>query len=291
MSKKQTQALAQTLASGKFVAAPGVFELISVKMADRFDFDALYMTGYGTVASYLGLPDAGLASYADMVNRVERMCSATSKPVICDGDTGYGGLLNVRHTVQGYERAGAAAIQLEDQEFPKKCGHTPHRRVIALEDMVQKIRVAVDARESDDFLIIARTDARTAYGLDEAISRGQAFEDAGADVIFVESPESVDEMERICQAIKKPKLANIVDGGSTPVLPAEQLKSLGYQVAIYPGSGFLAMGAALESVYGHIAKTGSSAELETPVYDFQEFSRIMGFEDVWEFEKNWSDGK
>ncbi len=291
MSKEHTKSLAQTLASGQFVAAPGVFELISVKMADRFDFNALYMTGYGTVASYLGLPDAGLASYADMVNRVERMCSATTKPVICDGDTGYGGLLNVRHTVQGYEKAGAAGIQIEDQEFPKKCGHTPNRRVVALDEMVQKIRVAVDARESQDFLIVARTDARTAYGLDEAISRGQAFEDAGADVVFVESPESIDEMERICQSIKKPKLANIVDGGSTPVLPAKELEQLGYQIAIYPGTAFLAMGAALESVYGHIAETGSSAGLKTPVYDFQAFSRIMGFEDVWEFEKNWGEGQ
>jgi len=286
--KDKQKTLASVLAEGGFIAAPGVFEMISLKIADRFDFNALYMTGYGTIASYLGLPDAGLASYADMVNRVEQMSAGTAKPLICDGDTGYGGLLNVRHTVQGYEKAGAAAIQLEDQEFPKKCGHTPDRRVIPVEDMLQKIRVAVESRQSDEFLIVARTDARTAYGLDEAIDRGKAFEDAGADIIFVESPESVDEMEKICQAIKKPKLANIVDGGSTPVLPAAELKSLGYQLAIYPGTAFLAMGAALDGVYRHISETGSSAELDTPLYNFMDFSRLMGFEDVWDFEKNWS---
>ena len=282
------QSLKRILDDGGFLAAPGVFDMISVKMADRIGFDALYMTGYGTVASHLGLPDAGLASYADMVGRVQQMAAVASTPIICDGDTGYGGLLNVRHTVEGYERAGAAAIQIEDQEFPKKCGHTPGRRVIPLEDMVDKIRVAVDSRDSEDFLIVARTDARTAHGLEEAIRRGQAFEDAGADIIFVESPESIDEMERICKTITKPKLANIVDGGRTPVLPAGDLKSIGYQVAIYPGTGFLAVGAALDGVYRHIAETGSSANLKTPMYDFLEFSRLMGFEDVWEFDKNWS---
>lgn len=281
------QQFASALKSGRFIAAPGVFELISVKIASQMKFDALYMTGYGTVASYLGLPDAGLATYSQMVERVGQMCAATDKPMICDGDTGYGGLLNVKHTVEGYERAGAAAIQIEDQEFPKKCGHTPGRTVIPREDMVQKIKVAASARESDDFLIVARTDARTSYGLDEAISRGQAFEDAGADIIFVESPESIDEMEQICKAIKKPKLCNVVDGGSTPVLPAEQLQDLGYAMAIYPGTGFMAMGAALRDVYSHIESTGSSVGLKTPVYDFMDFSKLMGFDDIWEFERTW----
>jgi len=284
---KQRQQLSAAIQSGKFVAAPGVFELISVKIASEMNFDALYMTGYGTVASYLGLPDAGLATYSQMVDRVAQICGATDKPVICDGDTGYGGLLNVKHTVQGYERAGAAAIQMEDQEFPKKCGHTPGRRVIPVEDMVQKIKVAADARENDDFLIVARTDARTGYGLDEAINRGLAFEDAGADIIFVESPESEAEMEKICRAMNKPTLCNVVDGGSTPVLPADQLKELGYAMAIYPGSGFLAMGAALRDTYRHIDATGSSAGLKTPVYEFGEFNKLMGFQEVWDFDQTW----
>src|SRR5271157_6488885 len=155
----------------RVIATPGVYDMVSLRMAAAMGFEALYMTGYGTVASHLGLPDAGLASYADMVGRVEVMAEMANAPLIADGDTGYGGLLNVRHTVQGYERAGAAAIQLEDQEFPKKCGHTPGRRVIAADDMVRKIAVAVEARRSADFLIIARTDARGALGLAEAIRR------------------------------------------------------------------------------------------------------------------------
>ncbi|MFK7964104.1 MAG: oxaloacetate decarboxylase [Burkholderiaceae bacterium] len=280
-------ALKSHLDAGEFVVAPGVFELISAKIADQMDFPALYMTGYGTVASYLGLPDAGLASYTDMVNRVATMAGATSKPLIADGDTGYGGLLNVDHTVRGYERAGAAAIQMEDQEFPKKCGHTPGRRVIPLEDMVRKIKVAVAARESEDFLIIARTDARTNYGLAEALKRGQAFEEAGADIIFIESPESEDEMQQICRTIQKPTLVNVVDGGSTPVLPLQSLEELGYSMAIFPATGFLAMGAALQSTYQHIEKTGSSAGIQTPLYNFQQFSELMGFKRVWSFEKQW----
>jgi 2-methylisocitrate lyase-like PEP mutase family enzyme len=252
------------------------------------DFAALYMTGYGTVASYLGLPDAGLASYTQMLDRVAQIAAATSKPLIADADTGYGGLLNVDHTVRGYERAGAAAIQLEDQVFPKKCGHTPGRPVISLEEAVRKIKVAVAARESDDFLIVARTDARTDYGLDEAIRRGLAFEEAGADIIFVESPESIDEMQKICREISKPLLANVVDGGKTPVLTAVELQEIGYRLAIYPASGFLAMGAALRSVYRHIADTGSSAGLDAPLYEFSEFNKLMGFERVWEFEERWN---
>ncbi|MGB7180625.1 MAG: isocitrate lyase/PEP mutase family protein [Burkholderiaceae bacterium] len=279
--------LKRRLDAGEFIVAPGVFELISARIADTMDVPALYMTGYGTVASYLGLPDAGLASYADMLNRVTAIAGATSKPLIADGDTGYGGLLNVDHAVRGYEQAGAAAIQLEDQEFPKKCGHTPGRRVIPLDDMVRKIKVAVAARQSSDFLIVARTDARTNYGLEEALQRGRAFEEAGADVIFIESPETPDEMQAICRAIEKPKLVNVVDGGSTPVLPLADLEAIGYNMAIFPATGFLAMGAALRSAYQHIADTGSSAGLQTPIDDFMSFSRLMGFEDIWSFEKKW----
>src|SRR5512135_2238927 len=163
----------------------------------RMNFKALYVTGYGTVASSLGLPDAGLATYSQMVERIGRIAEMTKTPVIADADTGYGGLLNVRHTVRGYEKAGVAAIQIEDQEFPKKCGHTPHRRVIPLEDMVRKIRVASESRSSVDFLIIARTDARTGNGLDDAIRRGIAYGEAGADIIFVESPESAEELAEV----------------------------------------------------------------------------------------------
>jgi len=277
------------LAAGEFIAAPGIYDGISVRLADSMGFDALYMTGYGVVASHLGLPDAGLASYRDMLERVRAFAALAKTPIIADGDTGYGGLLNVEHTVRGYEGAGAAGIQLEDQEFPKKCGHTPMRRVIPLEDMLKKIKVAVQARDSNEFLIVARTDARTGHGLDEALRRGEAFAAAGADVVFVESPESEDEMRRIGETIDAPLLVNVVEGGCTPVLPVEDYKRLGYSIAIYPAAGFLAVGAALKSVYGQIRDTGSSLGAEAPLAGFMEFSRAMGFEAVWDFERRWAD--
>ena len=270
---------------GKLVTAPGIFDGISARIADPFNFELLYMTGYGTVASHLGMPDAGIASYTDMVGRVQMISSVVKTPFIADGDTGYGGLLNMQYTIRGYELAGAAGIQIEDQEFPKKCGHTPGRRVIPTEDMVQKIKVAVETRSSSDFLVVARTDARTSYGLDEALKRGEAFAKAGADILFIESPESVDEMERICANFDAPLLENVVDGGSTPVLSKQDYIDLGYQVAIYPGTGFLACAHALNSVYGTIKETGSSVDVEVPLRDFMTMAKDMGFQDVWDFDK------
>lgn len=277
--------LRDTLRPGKLLTCPGIFDGISLRLADRMGFEALYMTGYGTVASHLGLPDAGLASYRDMVDRVRVFASLAKTPLVADGDTGYGGLLNVEHTVRGYEAAGAAAIQLEDQEFPKKCGHTPGRKVIGIEQAAAKIRVAAEARDSRDFLIIARTDARTALGLDEALRRAEAFVRAGADILFVESPESVEEMETIGRSFDVPLLVNVVEGGKTPVLSAEEYIRIGYQMAIFPAVGFLAMGAALDSVYGTLKATGASAGVTAPLADFMAFSKAMGFQQVWDFEK------
>ena len=193
----KARTLRERLAKGEFILAPGIYDGISARVADKMGFPALYMTGYGATASMLGLPDAGLATYSDMVGRAEMICSVIDTPLIADADTGYGGLLNVQRTVRGYEAAGVAAIQIEDQEMPKKCGHTPGRRVVPAEDMVLKIRVACEARRDEATLIMARTDARTALGLDEALRRAKLYEEAGADVIFVESPESEAELERI----------------------------------------------------------------------------------------------
>jgi 2-methylisocitrate lyase-like PEP mutase family enzyme len=276
--------LKNVLRKGRLIAAPGVYDMVSMRIADRMGFEALYMTGYGTVASYLGLPDAGIASYTDMVDRVRAMCGMSDTPIICDGDTGYGGLLNVAHTVKGYEAAGAAAIQLEDQEFPKKCGHTPGRRVIPTADMVKKIKVAVEAR-TGDMLIIARTDARTTLGLDEALRRADAYANAGADVLFVESPESEEELAKIGASFDLPLLVNIVESGRTPVLPPKMLEEMGFALAIYPALGFLSAGYALEKAYGHLNQTRTSLENPVPMSDFMEFSRMMGFEAVWNFDK------
>jgi 2-methylisocitrate lyase-like PEP mutase family enzyme len=267
------------------ISAPGVFDMISARIADGMGFDALYMTGFGVVASHLGLPDAGLASYTEMVGRVHQIATGTKTALIADGDTGYGGLLNVDFTVRGYEAAGAQAIQIEDQEFPKKCGHTPGRRVIPLADAVNRIKVATEARSSRDFLVIARTDARTSLGLDEALRRGEAFLKAGADILFIESPESEEEMARIGRTFDVPLVANMVEGGRTPVLDKNELEGLGFKIAIFPTSGLLAAGAAMRSIYQEIRSAGSSKSWTGDMYAFNEFCRLMGFERIWQFER------
>jgi len=276
--------LHEQLKQKELVVAPGIFDMISVKVADQVGFNALYMTGYGITASYLGLPDAGIATYTDMVGRIQQINTISRTPLIADGDTGYGGLLNVQHTVRGYEAAGAAAIQIEDQEFPKKCGHLLGRRVIPLQDMVAKIKVAVESRSSSDFLIIARTDARTAHGLDEALRRAEAFDKAGADVLFIESPETVEEMETIGRSFDKPLFANLVEGGRTPLLDKKTLEEIGYSIAIFPALGFLAAANALRQAYAKLKADGSSDAIDVPLYPFEEFSALMGFDEVTAFD-------
>jgi 2,3-dimethylmalate lyase len=268
------------------ITAPGVYDMISARIADGLGFPALYMTGFGVSAS-LGLPDAGLATYTEMVGRVAQICQGTTTPVICDADTGFGGLLNLERTVRGYEAAGAAAMQIEDQVFPKRCGHTPGRRVIPVDDMVRKIKVAVATRASADFLIVARTDARTSLGLDEALRRGEAYAKAGADILFIESPESEEEMARIGRHLDVPLIANMVEGGRTPVLGKARLEALGYKIAIFPVTGLLAAAKALERVYGGLKEAGSSDAVGADLYSFDRFCRLAGFEHVWDFEKRW----
>ena len=279
--------LKEQLKRKDLVIAPGIFDMISVKVADEVGFNALYMTGYGVTASYLGLPDAGIATYTDMLSRIQATKAISNTPLIADGDTGYGGLLNVQHTIRGYEAAGAAAIQIEDQEFPKKCGHLLGRKVIPLEDMVAKIKVAVESRDSSDFLIIARTDSRTAHGLDEALRRAEAFDKAGADVLFVESPESIEEMEIIGKTFDKPLFANMVEGGRTPVLDKKTLEELGYSIAIFPALGFLAAANAMRQAFGALKTKGTSNDLDVPLYPFEEFSALMGFDEVTAFDKKY----
>jgi 2-methylisocitrate lyase-like PEP mutase family enzyme len=279
--------LRTVLAAGDFVVAPGVFEMFSARIADRMGFKALYMTGYGVSASHLGLADAGLASYRDMVERARTIAQGTRTPLIADADTGFGGLLNVRETVRGYEAAGVQAIQIEDQEVPKKCGHTPNRRVVPLADAVKRIEVAVESRNSSDFLIVARTDARTGLGLDEAIRRARAFAKTGADILFVEAPESEAEFERIGAELagEAKLLANMVPTGRSPMLPAGKLRKLGFSIAIYPGAGMAAASAALEGVYAYLREHGSLEGSPVPAYDMKRLHELVGFPDVWEFER------
>jgi 2-methylisocitrate lyase-like PEP mutase family enzyme len=277
------------LEAGEFVLAPGVFEMFSAKVADRIGFKALYMTGYGVSGSHLGVADAGLVTYRDMVERARTIAGAVQAPLIADADTGFGGLLNVRETVRGYEAAGVQAIQIEDQEMPKKCGHTPNRRVIPTRDMCRKIEVALDARTRPDTLIVARTDARTGLGLDEAIARGKEFARAGADVVFVEAPESEDEFERIGQEVDAWLLANMVPTGKSPVVPAETLKRFGFDIAIYPAAGMAVACAAFEANYRHLKEHGSTDGSPVPAYTMAELHDLVGFPDVWAFEKRYAE--
>lgn len=279
--------LKKQLQAGSFIAAPGVFDMMSLLMVEKIGFDAVYASGYWNVASDLGIPDAGLATYTDFVNRFAKMVAKSSAPVIADADTGFGGLINVAHTVKGYEDAGIAAMQIEDQEFPKKCGHTPHRLVIPLEDMVTKIKVAIDTRDSDDFLIIARTDARTGYGFDEAMRRMEAYAEAGADILFFESPESTQEMETFCALIDKPCIANMSNGGRTPMLSVAELKAVGYAMAIYPAMAPLAMLSAIEKSYRTLKHEGLCETETIPMYEFKQFCSDIGFDQIHEFEKKW----
>ncbi len=279
--------LRSMLAAGEFVVAPGVFEMFSARIADRLGFKALYMTGYGISASHLGVADAGLVTYRDMVERARTIAQGTATPLIADADTGFGGLLNVRETVRGYEAAGVQAIQIEDQEIPKKCGHTPNRRVVPIADAVKRIEVAVGARKSSDFLIVARTDARTGLGLDEAIRRARAFAKVGADLLFVEAPESEAEFARIGAELagEAKLLANMVPTGKSPMLPAATLERCGFSVAIYPSAGMTAACAALQSAYAHLLQHGSLEGSRVPAFDMQQLHELVGFADIWEFER------
>lgn len=281
--------LKQKMDAGQFIVAPGVFDMISAMLAERVGFDAVYASGFWLTASYLGIPDAGIATYTDMLSRVSKVVEKSTAPVIADADTGFGGLLNVQHTVRGYERAGVSAIQIEDQEFPKKCGHTPYRRVVPMEDMVAKVKVAVDSRHDSNFLVIARTDARSGLGFEEAVRRGQAYAEAGADIVFVEALQSEDEMRRACAAIGAPMMANMSDGGKTPIRPATELASIGYRLAIWPAMAALSASAAIEHAMRNLKENGTSLTPEVPLFSFDEFCRMVGFGDVWAFEEKWKD--
>jgi 2-methylisocitrate lyase-like PEP mutase family enzyme len=264
------------LAARQFIAAPGVFDGLSARIADTHGFGALYLTGYGVSASLLGQPDAGFLTRTHMADRVRSICDCTSTPVIADADTGFD---DIAATMRAYEDAGAAAIQIEDQLFPKRCGHTPGREVVPLGEALDRIKAALDARRDPAFKLIARTDARTGHGLDAALERAQAFHEAGADILFVESPESADEMARIARAIPGAvMMANMVNGGRTPFLTPGELQAMGFGLAIYPLIGLAAAGAALTTAY---AELGDPAQTG-PRMSFAQLNRAVGFEAIWQ---------
>ena len=290
MESKSAKLALKLRKTDDFIVAPGVYDMISAKMADSIGFDALYMTGSGTVASHLGVPDAGIATYTDMVSRAGRIASGTNTPLIADADTGYGGLVNVRETVRGYEMAGVAAIQIEDQDFPKKCGHLSGHKLIPAEEMVTKIKVALDSRIFDETLIIARTDARKAIGRDEAMRRSEMYVEAGADILFYEAPSDIHEMREIGSMFGRdiPLLSNMVNGGVTPVMKPGELANLGYRIAIFPSAGFLATCNALNAVYRALKQKGDAEDGGVDLFSFGEFNDLMGFNDIVKFEERYS---
>lgn len=272
------------LAAKEILVAPGAHDVLTAKIIEKAGFQAVYMTGYGQAASHLGTADVGLLTMSEMLDRANNFASAVDIPVIADGDTGFGNAINVMRTVRQYEMAGVAAIQLEDQVAPKKCGHMTGRQVIPLAEMVGKIKAAVEARRDPDFVILARTDARTIHGIDEAIYRAKAYEEAGADVIFVESPESVEEMKKITSSFKVPVLANMVEGGRTPLLPAGELEKLGYDLVIFPTASTYMVAQAMKNLMEELMKTGTTENLIPDMISFPEFNKLIGLAEIRELE-------
>lgn len=263
---------------------PGAYDALSAKLVQASGFQAVYMTGYGQSASKLGAPDVGLLSMAEMTERVRDMAAAVTIPVACDADTGFGNIVNVIRTVRAYEQAGAAAIQLEDQVMPKKCGHMLGRQIISAEEMAEKIRGAVAARSDPDFLIIARTDARTTYGIEEAIRRGKLYEESGADIIFVESLESAEEMKRINREMSKPTVANMVEGGRSPFLSAQELQKIGYSLVLYPVSTLYAAAKGVYDLLTALKETGTTEGFTDRMMGFMEFNNFIGLSEIQRIE-------
>jgi len=268
--------LRQLLEDSKILIAPGAHDALTARIIENVGFEAVYLTGYGQSASHLGQPDVGLLTMTEMLSRVNNMASAVSIPVICDADTGFGDVVNVVRTVREYEKAGAAAIQLEDQLSPKKCGHMTGRQVIPAEEMVLKIKAAVAAREDKDLVIIARTDARTIMGIEAAVERGKMYEEAGADVIFIESPESKEELAYIASSFKVPVLANMVEGGRTPLLTARELEELGFSLVIFPTASVYVTAAAVKKLMEELKREGTTKGFMDQMIPFEEFDNLIG---------------
>lgn len=270
--------LIESLRAGARFSLPGVFDPYSARVAAAIVGGPIYMTGYGVSATLLGQPDAGLVSYSQMVERLRQIASVVDVPIVADGDTGFGGLANVAQAVAGYEHAGAAAIQIEDQVFPKRCGHIRDRQVIDADDMVKKIQIVKQTRNAASFMMIARTDARTQKGLDEALRRGDRYANAGADALFIESPESEAELEKIAKTFKGiPLVANMVAGGRTPMLADQILFDLGFQLVIHPTYLLGAVTSALEESLQTLVDEGRE---QTGVAQFERLNHWVDFASI-----------
>jgi 2,3-dimethylmalate lyase len=271
------------------VLAPGCYDALGARLIEEAGFAAVYMTGFGSSAGLLGRPDVGLLSMSEMADNARRIVEAVDLPVIADADTGYGNPISVLRTVREYERAGVAALHLEDQVAPKRCGHMEGKHVVPVAEMVEKVRAAVDARTSADLLIIARTDARAVEGLDAAIERAARYREAGADVLFVEAPQSVDEIRTIAAAFKEvPLLFNYAEGGKTPPIEHALLAELGYAIVIFPIGTLLAATKAIRAVLARIKADGSPINVLPELPRFGEFLDFIGLPEIRELEQRYS---
>ena len=277
---KTTTQLRQLLRQPGIIVAPGAYDCLTAKLVAREGFPAVYMTGAGTALTRLGQPDLGVATLSEMVTNAAAMASTVAIPLIADADTGYGGALNVYRTVREYEKAGVAALHIEDQVFPKRCGHLEGKQVVPTEEMVIKLRAAVEARTDEDLVLIARTDALAVTGLDDTLRRCHAYIEAGADVLFVEALRDREEIERIVREVHVPLLYNFVEHGKSPLLPVDELQRLGFKVVIFPGSIMLAVLPLVRQILAEIRQRGTTEALIDRMTDVVELFETMGLSDM-----------
>src|SRR5262245_56267132 len=271
----------RALAERGQLVMPGVYDALSAKIASRSGFEVIFVTGYSLSATLLGEPDFGLLTQSDVVDAARRICSVVDTPVIVDADTGYGNAINVIRTVQELIRAGAGGMFLEDQVWPKRCGHMKGKQVIPLDEHVKKITAAVEARGDSDFFVVARTDSRQALGLDEAIKRGNAFKAAGADAVFIEAPESKTEMQEISRQVPGPLVANMLERGVTPLMPPDELKELGFELIVWPLAPLYAVAKSLTGVYSTLRRNGSTLAILDQLMPFDDFNAIVGLDEKY----------
>ncbi len=294
MSEKMGKLVRERLQKKEILVAPGAHDVMTAKIVEAVGFEAVYMTGYGNTASILGTPDVGLITFSEMVERARNMVAAVKIPVIADADTGYGNAVNVMRTAKAYEQAGVAVMQIEDQVAPKKCGHMLGREIISVDEMCGKIRAACDARtDPDNMLIMARTDARTNFGIEEAIARGKAYEEAGADILFIESVESEEEMRMVTSSFKVPVLANMLEHGRTPFLSWPELQEIGYDLVIFCLSSTYACAQAMFDIMEELKTTGTTkASLEAgKLLPFDKFNQLIGLPEVRRIEREYNSGR
>lgn len=278
-------AFKKRIQENKIVIAPGAYDAFSAKLIEHMGFEVLYITGAGVSASLLGKPDVGLVTMTEQLTQARYIVNAVKIPVICDADTGYGNPINVMRTVIEFGNIGVAAIHLEDQQMPKKCGHLEGKRLVSKQDMVQKIRAAVEARESKDFVIIARTDARSVYGLREALERGHAYIEAGADVLFIEAPESIDELREISKTFSGTPLLLNRGGKKTPPISVSEAEELGFRIIIFPGDLQRAAGKAILNTLQVLKDEGNTVSIQKNLLSFDERFELLGLNKYYELEQ------